>query len=48
LTSKDDDELAGRVAGLHIGMGGRDLVEAVRAIERHAQPAGGDVVEERL
>jgi len=34
--SKDDDELAGRVAGIHIGLSGRDLIKSVRAIEWHA------------
>ena len=42
--SKDHDEFAGRVVGFHIGVGSRDLVELVRAIDRHGQAAGGDVV----
>jgi hypothetical protein len=46
--SKDDDDLAGHGASFHVGVRSCELVEPVRAIGRHTQPAGGNVVEEGL
>jgi hypothetical protein len=48
LVLEQDDELAGRVVGLHVGVRDSDLVERIGAVERHCQPPGGDPVEEVL
>lgn len=41
-----DDELAGGASGFHVGVGLRDVVEPVGAMDRHDGVAGCDGVEE--
>jgi hypothetical protein len=42
------DELAGGVAGFHVGVGRADLIERVDVMDRDGETPGGDLVKEGL